>query len=416
MPARMLTGFNTLIPHTRFLIFGFVLSFWSGFGQTYFIALFGGSIREQFSLSSGEFGSIYSLGTLGGAAALVYLGRLIDRVDLRVYAVLVSFALALGCTILWQANSIGMLLAAMFALRLAGQGLMTHTALTAMGRYFDESRGRAVSVATVGHPLGEAIWPRVAVISIAVFGWQNSWAIYALATAILLPPLVLWLLRGHADRHDAYLARAKLLKESSSLHTDPKSGRSGLMIEARTLRLLPALLALPFIITGLFIHQNEVIAQKAWSLPLIANAFIAYSLAAMIAMLIAGPVIDRISAVRACRLGLVPMIVGAGALIWLSGPIGAFAYLFLAGLSAGMMSTVFGTIWAELYGTSRLGAVRALSHAAMVFFSALGPVCMGFALDAGLSIDTIALACIAYMIIATVLAATVAAEPNPIAA
>ncbi len=409
----MLSGFHTLIPHARFLVFGFLLSFWSGFGQTYFIALFGGPIREEFSLSSGEFGSIYSLGTLGGAAALVFLGRLIDRVDLRVYAVLVSLALALGCAVLWQAHSIGMLLAAMFALRLAGQGLMTHTALTAMGRYFDDSRGRAVSVATVGHPVGEALWPRIAVISIAVFGWQTSWAIYALATAVLLPPLVLWLLRGHGDRHDAYLARSTLLKETTALQADRRSARSRFALEGRTLRLLPALLALPFIITGLFIHQNEVIAQKGWSLPLIANAFIAYSLAAMIAMLIAGPLIDRVSAVRACRLGLVPMMAGIGALIWLSGPVGAFGYLFLAGLSAGMMSTVFGTIWAEIYGTSRLGAVRALSHAAMVFFSALGPVCMGFALDAGLSIDTIALACAAYMAGATVLASTVAAEPNP---
>ncbi|MEO1248305.1 MAG: MFS transporter [Pseudomonadota bacterium] len=416
MPARMHNGFNSLRPHARFLVFGFLLSFWSGFGQTYFIALFGGAIREQFSLSSGEFGSIYSLGTLGGAAALVYLGRLIDRVDLRLYAVLVSFALAVGCTILWQANSIPMLIVAMFALRLAGQGLMTHTALTAMGRYFDEARGRAVSVATVGHPVGEALWPRIAVISIAYFGWQTSWAIYALATAVLLPPLVLWLLRGHGDRHDAYLARAELVKETRSLQSQRASGRPGLVLESRTWRLLPSLVALPFIITGLFIHQNEVIAQKDWSLALIANAFIAYSLAAMIAMLIAGPLIDRVSAVRACRLGLVPMMLGVGALVGLTGPIGAFAYLFLAGLSAGMMSTIFGTIWAELYGTSRLGAVRALSHAAMVFFSALGPICMGFALDAGISVDSIALACVVYMLMATVLASTVTTETKPIAA
>lgn len=412
----MSTGFAALLPHARFLVFGFLLSFWSGFGQTYFIALFGGSIRQEFYLSSGEFGSIYSLGTLGGAAALVYLGRLIDRIDLRLYAVLVSFALAVGCLILWQATSVFSLVIAMFALRLAGQGLMTHTALTAMGRYFDESRGRAVSVATVGHPLGEALWPRVAVLSIAVFGWQTSWAIYALATALLLPPLIIWLLSGHDVRHQAYLARTELLRESQSPADSPVRDRSRWVIEARVWRLLPSLLALPFIITGLFIHQNEVIAQKDWSLSLIANAFVGYSIAALIAMLIAGPMVDRISAIRTVRLGLIPMIFGAGALVVLTGPIAAIAYLSLAGFSAGMMSTVFGTVWAELYGTSRLGTVRAFSHAAMVFFSALGPVCLGYALDAGLSIETIATCCMIYMVAATGLACTVSGSPRPIAA
>jgi len=39
-----------------------------------------------------------------------------------------------------------MLVIAIYLLRLAGQGMMSHTAMTAMGRWFVAERGRAVAV------------------------------------------------------------------------------------------------------------------------------------------------------------------------------------------------------------------------------------------------------------------------------
>ncbi|MEM1399770.1 MAG: MFS transporter [Pseudomonadota bacterium] len=413
----MITGFLSLRPHARFLAFGFLLSFWSGFGQTYLFALFGGEIRAHFDLSAGDFGAIYSIGTLGGAVALIYLGRLIDRADLRLYAVAVALALAIGCLILWQATSIGMLVAAVFALRLAGQGLMGHTALTAMGRYFDESRGRAVSVATIGHPAGEAFWPAIAVLSIGALGWQQSWGLYGLITALFMPPMILWLLRGHDDRHKAYLARLDLIRQVSTATSNGSRARFWqISLSDRVWRLLPALLSLPFIITGLFFHQVEVVSQKGWTLGLVAQAFIAYSLASILAMAFSGPLIDQITAIRTIRFGLLPMIAAAAVLMMWPGIAAAYLYFFLAGLAGGLMSTIAGTLWPELYGTERLGAVRALSHAAMVFASALGPVVMGYALDAGVTINAIAGWCAVYMLCASALTLTVTPDAPKAAA
>ena len=41
-----------------FLTFGFLMSFWSAFGQTFFISLFSPQLRNDLNLSHGELGSL----------------------------------------------------------------------------------------------------------------------------------------------------------------------------------------------------------------------------------------------------------------------------------------------------------------------------------------------------------------------
>jgi hypothetical protein len=50
----------------RWLLGGLLLTIFSSFGQTYFIALFGLEIRETFALSHGDFGGIYMIGAYSG--------------------------------------------------------------------------------------------------------------------------------------------------------------------------------------------------------------------------------------------------------------------------------------------------------------------------------------------------------------
>ena len=144
-----------LYAHRRLLAFGFLMCFCSSFGQTYFIALFGGEIRQTFGLSDGEFGAIYSTGTLASAAVLVWLGRLIDRVPLNAFAAATLLGLALLCLFMGFAGALAgawgavALFPAIFGLRLFGQGLSSHTAIVTMGRSFHAERGRAVSLASL---------------------------------------------------------------------------------------------------------------------------------------------------------------------------------------------------------------------------------------------------------------------------
>jgi hypothetical protein len=74
----------------------------------------------------------------------------------------------------WIADA-WMLVAAIFLLRLFGQGLMGHTAMVAMARWFVATRGRAVSVAGLGVALGEALLPLTFVALSGVFDWRLLW-------------------------------------------------------------------------------------------------------------------------------------------------------------------------------------------------------------------------------------------------
>jgi len=81
--------FNFIKENWRFLGFGISLNFFSSTGQTFFISIFGGEFRREFNLSEGDFGFIYMIATLLSAGSLIWLGRLIDRMDLRVYTLLI---------------------------------------------------------------------------------------------------------------------------------------------------------------------------------------------------------------------------------------------------------------------------------------------------------------------------------------
>ena len=92
----------------RLLAYGLLLTFSSAFGQTFFISLFSGEIRAAFAISNGEFGAIYSAGTLASAALLSWSGHWIDRIDLRRWTVMVIILSTVACVAMALAQDLWM--------------------------------------------------------------------------------------------------------------------------------------------------------------------------------------------------------------------------------------------------------------------------------------------------------------------
>jgi hypothetical protein len=65
----------------------------------------------------------------------------------------------------------------------------------------------------------------------------------------------------------------------------------------------------------------------------------------------------------------------------------AGVFLVLAALTSGAGGTLLGTLWAELFGTRHLGAIRSVAFASAVFASALAPGLVGLLLDAGVALE-----------------------------
>lgn len=388
----------------RLLAFGLFVAACSSFGQTFFISLSSAPIREQFALSDGQFGLIYSAATLTSGCLVIWLGRKIDHLDLRVYSAAVGLALAGACLVMAAANSLAMLWLAILLLRLSGQGLMSHIALTSMARYFESGRGKAISIASFGFPIGEAVLPIAAVTMIASLGWRQSWGAIGVVLALGLVPVMLWLLKGHGARHAGLLDRhAQAAAAQSAAGVDGAAARVRMLTDWRFYMVLPAELAPAFIVTGLFFHQVHLAATKGWSLAWLASCFVGFAVAQGMAVLPTGWLVDRIGAIRMLPYVLLPLGVGLVLLALFDDPLVAIPYLIAIGVTSGMSATVGTAVWVELYGVLRIGAIRAFTAALGVFSSALSPVTIGWLIDKGVSMESVALLCLVYLLLATAL-------------
>ena len=80
----------------KVILFGFIFTFFSSFGQSYFIGIFNSSIRADLLISHGQFGTIYASATLLSSLVLIWIGKKIDDINLFKFSmfvvILLSFA------------------------------------------------------------------------------------------------------------------------------------------------------------------------------------------------------------------------------------------------------------------------------------------------------------------------------------
>lgn len=366
----------------RWLAGGFLMMLCSGFGQTFFIALFAGHLKADLAISDGQFGGLYTMGTLASAALLTWAGKVADRLAVRWLGVGVMVGLALTALGMAGVASAWMLGLLLFGLRFFGQGMLTHTAMTAMGRWFNRKRGRAVAIAGLGFPVGEAVLPILAVTAMGLVGWRWTWVAAAVVLVALSTPILVVLLRRERTPTDTPAASADGTVPARHEWTRGEVLRSPLFYA-----LMPGVLAQPFIQTGIFFNQVTVVGMKDWDLAWFAASFPVLAAANVLSGLGTGWLVDRFDARRLLPFFLIPLGAATLLLIHATGPAVLPVFMAAVGLTSGCASTIQGVLWAELYGTENLGAIRAVVTAGVVFASALSPGLIGVLLDAGVALS-----------------------------
>lgn len=371
-----------------------MLTFLSSFGQTYFISASISEWQAAFDLSHGEIGRIYMFATLGSAACLPFLGRLVDSVPAHTMIAFVVPVLAGATLMAGYASSVLVLVAAIFLLRLFGQGMMTHMALTATGRWFAAERGRAVSLVVLGHQGGEATLP-LAFSTIAIaYGYQTGWIAGAAALLLVGLPFSYWAYRVPREPHS----------RSGDLDKPSRQVRS--WTRAEVMRdpifwiLLSGVLAPGFIGTTIFYHQNYMTTLNDWPAQLFAQSLLVLALTTVGFALAMGAIIDRVGANKVLPFFLLPLAAACFAMA-LSGPAySLFIVMVLLGISYGISSTLFGALWPENYGVAHLGSIRSITVAAMVIATAAGPGLTGTLIDQGIPLPTQMISFGAYCLLA----------------
>ena len=360
------------------LAFGFVSIFWGNLGQSFFISWYGASIQDSLSLSAGAYGTVYSSATLLSSLVIMAFGGMIDRWPLRRFATLAAIGLTAACVALSAANTLPMLFLGFFLVRLCGQGLFPHTAQTTMARYFDNHRGKALSISASGVPIGEIVLPLLAVALISAIGWRESWWVMALTIPLIYFPKMYWLLRSAP----IYEREAPL--SSANPHHHTSRGRREMLRDYRFWLALPTVVSGPFILTGVFIHQGFIIVQKQWDPLWLATCFVVYGIVHWVSSMAAGVLVDRFTARRLLPIIVLPLAGAMFSLAWLNGSWVALLFMTLLGINIGISSPITGALWAEVYGTGKLGSIRSLMTSLGMIATSASPILFGLLIDKGI--------------------------------
>lgn len=380
-----------MIREWRFLLFGGLVVFWTSPGQTYLISLFGDQLRHDFGLSHTDFGSIYTAATLVSAAILWPAGRLVDKLRLAKFVWWICAAMVVGTfAFSFIEGPITLFLGILFV-RFLGQGMMSHIAVTAMARRYVAERGRAIAIAGFGLPIGEGLLPPLITIGLTITTWQNIWVGMSLLAAVTLLPTVPFLFKRTTDqdgRGPEALARAE---QSQRQWT-----RGEMLRDSRFFLVAPLVMTMSAIFTGIIFHQKFIIASvKDWDFLWWSLCFSSFAVFQVIGSFSAGWLVDRISAKRIAPFVLLPFALSLVILGLAEDEYWAIVIMATMGTSAGSTNPVFSSLWAELYGTQHLGAIRSAASVLSVFASALGPVAVGWALDTQVSLLVITMASVA---------------------
>ena len=392
----------------KVILFGFIFTFFSSFGQSFFLGLFNTSIRNELSITHGQFGSIYASATLLSSFVLIWFGKKIDDINISKFAFFVILLLSFSSFFFSIISSTLLLFLAIFLMRFSGQGMMSHTATTTVSRYFTKSRGKALSTIWFGLSSAEFILPVLIIYLLSIYDWKIIWKSISLIVLIILP-LASYFLVKKLNFESRETDGTEKQKEKNIKNWK----RIEVLKDYRFYIICANMLAMPWIATGTFVYQSFILSSKNWGPYIIAQSFMAYSILSVITLIISGILIDKFTSRKLIVYMNIPLLISVFIIIYFDQSFTAFIFLGLIGISNGFANVLGSSTWAEIYGVKYIGSIKALTTALMVFATAFGTALFGYLIDRGFSIEQIGVISAIYISISLISLFLIRGKLNP---
>ena len=392
----------------KVIIFGFIFTFFSSFGQSFFLGIFNTSIRNELSITHGQFGTIYASATLLSSFLLIWVGKKIDDINIFKFAFFVTLLLSFSSFFFSKISSVTILFIAIFLMRFSGQGMMSHTATTTISRFFTTSRGKALSTGWFGLSTAEFILPVLIIYLLTIIDWRDIWFYISILILLFLPILSFFLIKNLN-----FDSREELSANETKEKNIKNWNRLEVLKDYRFYIVCMNMLAMPWIATGVFVYQSFILSSKGWGPYIIAQSFMVYSIASVITLFLSGFLIDKFTSRKLLIYMNIPLLLSAAVLFYFKNPISSFFFLGLIGISNGLANVLGSSTWAEIYGVKHIGSIKALTTALMVFATAFGTALFGILIDMGLTIESISIISGTYIFISLVLLFIIKGKLNP---
>jgi predicted MFS family arabinose efflux permease len=377
----------------KVIIFGFIFTFFSSFGQSFFLGLFNAPIRNELGITHGQFGSIYASATICSSLLLIWVGKKIDDYRILNYSFFVISLLFVSSLIFSFINSIYFLAFGIFLMRLSGQGLMSHTSTTTISRFFEKSRGKALSTVWFGLSTAEFILPVLVTYFFVIYSWRTVWQGIAILIILFLPFVILNTIKS------VNLDSRELDNSPKNKKNEIKSWRRRDVIKDYRFYIISLnMLAMPWMATGVFVYQSFIADSKMWDVYTIPKAFMVYSITSILTLFSSGYLVDKFTSRRLIPIMNIPLLLAMIVLFYNQHEIYAYVFLGLVGVSNGFGNILGSSTWAEIYGVKYIGSIKALTTAFMVFATAFGTAVFGVLIDKGFTIENIAFVCVVYIV------------------
>ncbi len=388
----------------RFLTYGVMMSFWSSIGQTFFISLFSLEIRNELSLSHGEFGGYYAIATMISALTLFWLGKQADKLTVFHLSLITIIALTLSGVFFSFISGVLTLVLGLYLLRLFGQGMMTHVYSVAIARRYKATRGRALAITGLGINIAESIGPPAIVFLLFYVGWRQVWIIIPFIFVLSIVPFLSRLTKKTSFQEKNINGSDELINKTEKI-ADLR--RKDLFKNMEFWIVILPIIAVPsFTITGILFHQIFLAEEKYVTLFHWSKYYAFYAFTAILGAVLSGFLIDWVSAKKTSFIGHSALMIGIICL-WLGEQnIALILFFSLFGVASGMITSNTNALLAEKYGTKWLGEIRATAQPVTVGSSAISPILLGIIIDKGFGLTGIMLVLVVistYPVIAAVI-------------
>ncbi len=357
-------------------------------GQTMGVSVFNAPLAGATGLSALQLSITYGVGTGLSSLLLPFGGKLIDRWGCRRTAV--CAALGMAATLLLFANIEALLAAsiagpvatglvlttALFAaLRFSGQGMLTLSARTMLGRWFDRHRGRAAAISGVIIGFAFSSAPLTLKLLRDGVGWRWAWIVLALGVGGGMALLAWLFFRDNPEE-------CGLEVDGGPARADAKRPPRAAVVERsraealRTAAFWAVALLLgshATVFTGIAFHIEAIGAEAGLDSTAAVGVFLPMAVIGTISSFLAGIACDRFPIRRILVLMALFQAGGFAAMAFYGAPIGYWLTVVILGAAGGFFGPVSTVAPPALFGRKHLGAIGGAIMTAMVLGSALGP-------------------------------------------
>ncbi len=376
-------------------------------GQTMGVSVFADHILDATGLSRLELSNAYLVGTIASGLALPWGGTLVDRFGVRRMIVISSIGLAATLLFLARGDALiealtsritfapaGWVAMAVFALgftglRFTGQGMLTLTSRTMVGRWFEKKRGFVaaisgpfVSFSFAGAPLLLSWW-------IGRAGWRGAWVEMAVVVAVVMGGLGWLLFRetpescglhvdGASTGPDALALTAReTVEEAAGPRGDEAVEDDFTRPEAlRTAAFWLVTLAIgsqAMVGTGITFHIVDLGAEMGLAEQQAVAIFLPIAVVSALVGFLAGAAVDRYPIRHLIMVMMAAQCVMFSAMAHFAEPGWRLAATLGWGIASGFYGPLTVAAIPNFFGRTHLGAIQGAMMSAIVIASALGP-------------------------------------------